>query len=241
MLISAFASRVTLIAMACACAIGSVQAASSSENTLSYSWIEGGAARMDVRGDLNRKFNGGYLSGSWDIGNHLYLLGSYNKTKKDWKEDWGTVTDGTGTFAIQRKLNVDLSQATLGVGGHYPLAEQVDLFGDLSAVRLDWDGDIHVTATDTATGAVGTAKGRDKDHVYGGKLSAGVRAKPFTMLELWGKAGYTRMDDNQFVRENAAVGNAGVQFLITPNLGLVGETEVSKDLRLYRAGLRFNF
>jgi len=193
-----------------------------------------------MRGNLDRKFDGGYLSGSWDLGENFYLLGSYTKTKKDWKEQW-LLTDGTGTYDIRRKLDVDLEQAVVGFGGYYPLTQSVDFFGDLSAIRLDWDGDIRATATNVATGAVGNAKGRDKDHVYGGKLSAGVCAKPLSMLELWGKGGYLRMGENDFMKKNYATGNLGAQFLITPNLGLVGETEISKDLRIYRAGLRLSF
>jgi len=215
------------------------QAASDKE--FSYSWVETGYAKLDVRGNIDERLDGAYLRGSWDLGENFYLLGSYSKVDKSFSESYQTTISGFDVN-IRNKTKYAVSQTEIGFGGYYALTSNADFLGDLSVIRLDGKANLRSTLTDPASGQSFYAKDSAKDHIYAAKLMAGVRGRPFSMLELWGKAGYIRMNEESWLlRRSSAVGNVGAQLRITPNIGLVGEAELYKDVRFYRVGLRASF
>jgi len=201
---------------------------------------------LDIRGNIGEKADGGYLRGSWDLGENFYLLGGYTAAKKSWTErDSGLVSISGTIYPVdfREKNTVDVNQIEFGFGGYFQLSPNLDFYGDLTAIRLEGKERYRETASVPSLGISGTIDSySEKDHIYAGKLMAGLRVKPTASLELWGRAGYIRLEEESgLLRRSSAVGNVGAQLQITPNFGLVGEAELYKDLRLYRAGLRLSF
>jgi len=240
--LSPLASRLSPLVIACACAINSAQAASDNSR-FSYTWIEAGFSKLDIRGDLKEKLDGGYLRGSWDIGENFYLLGGYSYVNESWTDSYnGLYSGNNGEF--HEKLAVDITQTEFGFGGYFQLTSKLDFYGDLTAIRLDGKAKYRQKFTENGTNiTLLTDEDSYKDHLHAAKLIAGLRIKPTSNLELWGRAGYIRMEkeENGLLKKGSGLGNLGVQLHITPNVGFVGEAELYKDVRLYRAGLRVSF
>jgi len=209
---------------------GVVQAAPPEDYGISYTWFEGGWSRINDRtggGDFD--VDGGYLRGSFALGDVFYLLGGYSR-----HQDSVSYSDGINTA----KFKINWSQAELGVGARIPLAERLDAIGELTALYLSYDYNVRIN---------GQKMNRLKydEHDYGAKAMIGLRAKPFEMLDVWGKVGVFKMQDGDsstFPVRKSALANFGVQLHLTPNIGLVAEADFyKKDVRYYRAGVRASF
>ncbi|MGB3393583.1 MAG: hypothetical protein WA956_08280 [Stenotrophomonas sp.] len=186
-----------------------------------YTWIEAGAARVDVdMYGIDESGNGGYLRGSLAITDDLYLFGGYDRVSKSWSAD-----------AERGKVTID--QAEIGLGASISLSRRVDFTTELSLLRLG--GELDYTARDYPEDDVSGS-----DYLYAGKLMLGIRARPVSRLELWAKAGYLRVDESWLI-DDSAVGNVGIQYRFTPNWGVVGEAEFYEDVRFYRLGVRASF
>jgi len=195
---------------------------------------------LDIRGNIGEKADGGYLRGSWDLGENFYLLGGYTQVSKNWTDTYSDTHPTLGLGTTREKVTAKVSQTEFGFGGYFQLSPNLDFYGDLTGIRLD--GKVSDKATFTSGLGSDTEKDSVKDHIYAAKLMAGLRVKPTAMLELWGRGGYIRLkEESWLLRRSSAVGNVGAQLQITPNFGLVGEAELYKDLRLYRAGIRLSF
>jgi len=220
----AAASALTLLAAA----IGSAQAAPVEDYGINYTWVEGGWSRHNDRADsFNSDYDGGYLRGSFALGDSFYLLGGYSRNT-------GSDSFTNGNTA---KLTGKIGQIELGLGFHVPMAEKLDFIGELSAIRFSYDYDVKING-------VKQDNVDYRDNSYAGKAMVGLRAKPFDMVDIWAKGGYFRMkqDDAMFPVERSALANVGIQLQLTPNLGLVGEADFyKKDYRYYRAGVRVSF
>jgi len=233
---------------------------------ISYTWVEGGASRVAPK--INHQsvhLDGGYLRGSFALGDNFYLLGGYSQNSGKWKKSqrsvntydtsglfWSRVTDdSTQTTQAKEKL----AQSELGLGFHLALPglERVDATAEL--VGLHWRQESRLTAASegsrrsclwgmsafcTSTALPSTyTKTASTERVWGGKALLGLRMQPFDSLELWTKAGYSKMGKNL---GDALLGNLGVQFRITNNFGLVGEADIfDKQANQYRIGARFSF
>jgi len=253
-------------------------AVQSAQADISYTWVEAGASRLDVKAkstglDGKKKFNmdldGAYLRGSFSLGDNLYLLGSYSENSGNRKKV-STYTQssiwGGGRYqddlleTTTDRLKGKISQLELGVGFHLPIAEQVDMIGEVVGMHWHQEAKLRsdqydvITTTDLATGNPAPwspqsfppswLKRSSTNRSWGGKALAGIRANPVEMLELWGKVGYMHMEgrNNRLMDHRSALANVGMQFKLTENLGLVGEADLfEKDANHYRVGARFSF
>ncbi|WP_411832789.1 hypothetical protein [Pseudoxanthomonas mexicana] len=187
----------------------------------SYTYIEAGAARVDVDlYELDESSNGGYVRGSLAVTDNLYVFGGYDRVSESWSAD-----------AEQLKVTID--QAEIGLGTSISLSSRTDFISELSLLRLGAELDYEDREYPQDNLSIG-------DHLYAGKLMLGVRARPLSSLELWAKAGYLRLDDNLLI-DDSGVGNVGFQYRFNPVWGLVGEAEFYEDVRFYRLGIRANF
>jgi len=223
------AATLTLLAASAA----TVQAAPPENYGISYTWLEGGWSRINDRtkgesGAGGYDIDGGYLRGSFALGDNFYLLGGYSRN-----QDSASATNGIDTI----KLKSTFSQGELGLGVHVPMAERLDFIGELTAMYFGYDYDLKRNGQKVNIDY--------DDHDYAGKAMVGLRAKPWDMLDVWAKVGYFKMqdaDNSTFAVRKSAIGNLGVQLQLTPNFGLVGEADFyKKDLRYYRAGVRVSF
>lgn len=148
----------TLIAISLAATAG--LSTSAIADDVRWNLVELGYAQVDVD-DTDIDAKGALISGSFLLNPNIFIAGSYSATSDD-------------VFG----LDVDVNQASLGLGYRYPLANNIDAYGIVSYedVELETDG--------------GDADGDG----YG--LSAGLRMMANSQIELDGKIVYKDIEDD---------------------------------------------
>ena len=187
-------------------------------NELSYTFVEGGYAQLNVNEDWldNPKGNGGFVRGSVAIAPQAYVFGGY-----------ATVSDTYRNGSA--KLSVSIDQTELGIGYHMAMGDRAAFTADIAYMRLGFTAKI--------AGIDPDLDGKLSDDAKGGKISVGVRGAPSPRTEAWLKAGY--MDGSDF--EGEFVGTLGGQVKFNTTWGLVGEVEVVEQVTRYFAGVRASF
>ena len=175
-------------------------AASAAE--LSHDYVEAGVSRLteDVPSVFggDRKFDGMYLRGSAAFGDSgLYGFGAYRQGE----------TDGAAAF--------NRSNAQLGVGYAYRVAPRVELLGEGSWLRSDYEG----FGDDTW------------------RASVGARAAFGERVEGWAKAHYT----DQGYDSTRYSGELGALVKIDERWGVTGAVELGDREDTYTVGLRASF
>ncbi|WP_115555384.1 MULTISPECIES: hypothetical protein [Xanthomonas] len=185
---------------------------------LSYSYVEGGWNRTEigVNGESD-DIDGGYVRGSWQIAQPVYVFGGYERANKDFNLGGGFVLEGT------------LQQATLGIGYRQEMTERVDFTADISVLRTKVESDLRLR---------GRSLDDSSDSSNLGFANLGLRGKPSPRTEAWIKAGYI---DGSDVDEGEFVGTLGGQVNFTPTWGLVGEVQFIDDANQYKVGVRASF
>ncbi|WP_115553016.1 hypothetical protein [Xanthomonas arboricola] len=185
---------------------------------LSYSYVEGGWNRTEitVNGDSD-DIDGGYIRGSWQIAEPVYLLAGYQRATKDFNLGSGFVLEGT------------LQQASFGIGYRQEMTERVEFIADISVLRSKVESDLRLR---------GRSIDDSSDTSSLGFGNLGLRGKPSPRTEAWIKAGYI---DGSDVDEGEFVGTLGGQVNFTPTWGLVGEVQFIDNANQYRVGVRASF
>ncbi|MCL1532431.1 hypothetical protein M3O57_19275 [Xanthomonas nasturtii] len=185
---------------------------------LSYNYVEGGWNRTDFNvNNGNEGINGGYLRGSWQIAQPVYVFAGYQRATKDFNLGAGFTVDST------------LTQANAGIGYRQEMTERVEFIADISALRTKVDADLRQR---------GRSLGSSSDSTTLGWANLGLRGKPSPRTEAWIKAGYI---DGSDVDEGEFVGTLGGQVNFTPTWGLVGEAQFIDNANQYRVGVRASF
>ncbi|PPV08529.1 hypothetical protein XBLMG947_0076 [Xanthomonas bromi] len=185
---------------------------------LSYSYVEGGWNRTDFNvNDDNEGINGGYLRGSWQIAQPVYVFAGYQRAMQDDNLGAGFTVDST------------LIQANAGIGYRQEMTERVEFIADLSVLRTKVDADLRQR---------GRSLGSSSDSTNLGWANLGLRGKPSPRTEAWVKAGYI---DGNDVDKGEFVGTLGGQVNFTQTWGLVGEAQFIDDANQYRVGVRASF
>jgi hypothetical protein len=189
-------------------------AASANETT--YTYVEGGYARLNIDDseNSNQGLDGGYLRGSFAVGEQVHLFGGYGHVTNDFD---------IGGFDVE----LTVKQAEFGVGYHMPLTERIDFTADIAYLRQEIE----------ATGSFGGASASEEATANGGRATLGLRGKPSTRTEAWIKAGY--IDGGDF--EGDFVGTLGGQIQFSQTWGIVGEVELIEDSTQYLLGVRASF
>lgn len=191
---------------------------------LSYNYVEAGWTRLSVDvDDSNEHANGGYLRGSWQIGEPAYLFASFAQVGKTYRYDGG----------LRDKYT--LSQPEIGIGFRQEWTERVDFIADIAYLRQN--AELKLRGYDDYYGTDGL-DGTYKAHSNAGRVSLGVRGKPSWRTEAWIKAGYvdgSDMDNGEFV------GTLGGQVNFNRTWGLVGEIQFIDDTTQALLGIRASF
>lgn len=184
---------------------------------LSYTWVEGGYAQLNIDDDYlgDPEGKGGYIRGSYQLSSQAYVFGGYAQVSEDY------------SYAGDR-LDVDVDQAELGFGFRMSAGDNVDFTADIAMVRLGAEAEIRFTDGDRIA---------EDDHTNAGRVTVGLRGTPSPRTEAWIKGGYLDGSD----LDGEFVGTLGGQFKLNPTWGLVVEGEVIGDLTRYFAGVRASF
>jgi len=185
---------------------------------LSYSYVEGGWNRTEVLvNGTSDNLGGGYLRGSWQIAEPVYVLAGYQRANKDFNIGSGFVLEG------------NVQQTTLGVGYRQEMNERVEFTTDISVVRTKVESDVRQRGRSVDASS-------DSSNLILGNV--GLRGKPSPRTEAWVKAGYI---DGSHVDKGEFVGTLGGQVNVTPTWGLVGEVQFIDNANQYRVGVRATF
>jgi hypothetical protein len=122
-------------------------------------------------------------------------------------------------FADQSVSNIDIEQLAVGLGGHLPLSENLDLVG-----RAGW-----------AQAEVSGFGGSIDDDGY--LVSAGLRGRVADALELEGSVIHTDFGGNS---DDTAIAVGG-RYHFTENFALGAEFQHSDDAETIMALVRFSF
>ncbi|WP_369934158.1 outer membrane beta-barrel protein [Xanthomonas tesorieronis] len=185
---------------------------------LSYSYVEGGWNRTDINVDeTSEDIDGGYLRGSWQIAEPVYVFAGYQRDSDDF------------TVATLYSSKVTVQQASLGIGYRQEMTERVDFTADVSVLRVKAEADLREN---------GRRLARASDSNTLGTINVGLRGKPSPRTEAWVKAGYI---DGSDVDQGEFVGTVGGQVNFTRTWGLVGEVEFIDNANQYKVGVRASF
>ena len=186
--------KIGLLAVATA-----VSAPALADDALSYTYIE--AAYLDTEIDDGPDVDGdGYgIAGSFELTDALFLTASY----ADQDFDFG----------------IDSNRWTAGLGAHTPLADNLDLVGEIGYVDAELE---------TGFGDV------DDDGYYAG---VGLRARVAQHFELEGGLNYVDLDDSG---DNTTV-NLGGRYYLTDQFAIGAGIDFDDDVKTWQAGFRFEF
>jgi len=224
---------------------------------MNYTWVEGGVSRVAPK--INSKsvhIDGGYLRGSFAIGDNFYVLGGYSQNDNDgkWKKtedrEIGPYTpipypgwSDTDNFTETRKGKEKFSQAELGFGFHIALPglNRVDATGELIGVHTRQESQLTTMRGDIETTVCHPRFGCGTIVNSSTRYSRGL-TKSSSTDHVWGGKALVglRMQPFSFMElwtkagyshmgkriNDSVLGNLGVQFRITNNFGLVGEADI---------------
>ncbi len=165
---------------------------------MSYSYIDLGYVETDIDG-VGPSADGFALRGSVAFADNYFAFAEYSS---------------------QSVSGIDLDITTVGLGGHYGLADNLDLVG-----RAGW-----FKAKASTTGA-----SVDDD---GYLLSAGLRGKVGESVELDGSVIYTDVGGNNGDDTSVAVGG---RYFFTKNFAVGAEYQHGNDASTVMVGVRFAF
>ncbi|MBB5861671.1 outer membrane beta-barrel protein [Xanthomonas arboricola] len=185
---------------------------------LSYSYVEGGWNRTEigVDGDAD-DLDGGYLRGSWQIAEPVYVFAGYQRATENYSPFPGITAD------------ITVQQAHVGIGYRQEMTERVEFTADVAALRNKGEVESRVN---------GRRLGSASDSTNLGFANLGLRGKPSPRTEAWIKAGYI---DGSDVDEGEFVGTLGGQVNFTRTWGLVAEAQFVDNANQYKVGVRASF
>ncbi|MBB3047201.1 hypothetical protein FHR99_001437 [Litorivivens lipolytica] len=173
-------------------------------NDLSYSYIEAGVLDVDLDGIDADGFG---LNLSAELGDIAFVRIGYGDIETD---------DRFSVFGFTDEIS--LSEVSLGIGFHTPLANNVDLVGELSIGRQEVEFSVF----------------EDEETVKGASL--GVRGKVNRFVELNAGVGYSDVDDDS----ETSLG-AGIRAYLNRDISLALNYATGDDVDVTTLSARFNF
>ena len=169
---------------------------------LSYNYIQGSyeEVELDISGGPDADGDGYGISGSFEVGESFYVFADYTKADFD--------------------FGVDADELFAGVGYHFGVSDNVDLFTNLSWVRAEVDAPGFGSVDDDGFG-----------------VAVGLRGNVSDLIELVGSVNYTDLGDGG---DTTAIAG-GVWFNVTDNFALGVEASFDDDLTTYSAAARLYF
>lgn len=164
----------------------------------SYSYAEAGWASVDIDG-LSESFDGFMLRGSVAMGESFFL---------------------SADMLDVGKGGVDFKQYSLGIGGHYPLSDVLDVTGRVAWVKAE---------------ASGFGFSEDDD---GYSVGAGLRGRLGERFELEGSLAYVDLGGSD---GSDTVATVGVRYFFTDLFAIGAEYNHFEDAKAWGVGFRVNF
>lgn len=189
-----------------------------SADALSYTYVEGGYAKQHIDDEFldNPEADGLFVRGSYDLGSGVNLIGGVSRTSYD------ETIEGV-------RVDVDATEAELGLGYHQSMSERVDFIAELAWVRVD--SDVEIDGEELVDG-----------QATGGRGAVGVRGRFNDVVEGLLKANY--YDGGDF-EDGEFTGVVGALFTINPTWGINAEIEhgdfAGVDTTRYNVGVRASF
>lgn len=214
--------------LALALALAAASTSAAAYENMSHSYVEAGflhhQAELPVVEEAgvtveDMKANGGYINGSFAVGEKFYVFGGYQKAKDD---SVGVRLDGFGEVG---EFDTDVEQGHAGFGYNHKLSDRVEWTGELSYLRTKFK--VKVDELDYRDSAEGD------DY----RASIGLRGHLAANFEGWIKANYT--DGDMYDQEFS--GTLGGLIKFNDAWGIVGEAEMGSDQKQYRVGVRWSF
>lgn len=137
--------------------------AEGTDKSISYSYIDLGFQQAKVTDGEDIKADGPRIVGSLEVGSNVFLKVGYRslETEKLYLIDSGFIYSGT----------LELSNLTVGIGGYYPIKENIHFVGELNVSRGEIKG----------KGGFGFI---EKESDTGWNVGLGIRAMATNWLEL---------------------------------------------------------
>ncbi|QWP76387.1 hypothetical protein J5226_22835 [Lysobacter sp. K5869] len=213
--------------LALALALAAASTSAAAYEKLSHSYVEAGfvnhQAELPVDAPAivkveDMKANGGFINGSFAVGEKFYVFGGYQKGKDD------SIGISVGNLGQVDEFEVDAQQGHAGFGYNHQLSDRVEWNGELSYVRTRFKAKNHSFDNDTVDG---------DDY----RASLGLRGQLARNFEGWIKANYT--DGDMYDKEFS--GTLGGLIKFNDSWGIVAEGEFGSDQKQYRVGVRWSF
>lgn len=165
---------------------------------MSYTYVEGGYVHTELD-DIDVDGDGLGIAGSVALNDMFFVRGSY------------------ATLDFDR--NVDLNQFELGLGGHFPLSDTLDIVGSVSYVDAELD----------------FGPGSADDSGIG--LSVGLRGRVAEVFELEAGIDYADLDDSGDETSFVIDG----RYYFRPELAVGAGLQTGDDATTFSIGLRYEF
>ncbi|MFK3650757.1 outer membrane beta-barrel protein [Lysobacter enzymogenes] len=212
--------------LALAVALAAASTSAAAYDKLSHSYVEAGfvhnQSELPVVAPSNisvedMKANGGFINGSFAVGEKFYVFGGYSKAKDD---SVGIRVTGLGQVG---EFEVDAQQGHAGIGYNHKLSDRVEWTGEVSYLRTKFEVETR--------GFRDSAEGDDY------RASIGLRGNLAANFEGWIKANYT--DGDMYDKEFS--GTLGGLIKFNDSWGVVAEADLGSDQKQYRVGVRWSF
>ncbi|MBO9858029.1 MULTISPECIES: hypothetical protein [Xanthomonas] len=185
---------------------------------LSYNYVEGGWNRTEISVNSDADdLDGGYLLGSWQIAEPVYVFAGYQRATENYSPFAGITAE------------ITVQQAHAGIGYRQEMTERVDFNAEFAVLRNKGKVESRVN---------GRRLGEASDSSNLGFANLGLRGKPSPRTEAWIKAGYI---DGSDVDKGEFVGTLGGQVNFTRTWGLVAEAQFVDNANQYKVGVRASF
>ena len=207
--------------------------AQSSDNGLSYTYLEAGYINLDVDAfDDNAS-----LVEDFDDGSGYAIRGSFAFTRNVFAFAGYSVTDSDVTFADEDNFLIteseDIKRFDVGLGASIPLTwgnRPTDAVVRAAYVDVDF-GDFDFGASgDSSLGDL------DDDSSDGWAADAQLRSQLLDRLEASVGVGYLDIEDSDGVSFLA-----GLLFELTPNWGIDLDANIGDEVSYYMLGVRYSF
>ncbi|MEZ5557529.1 MAG: outer membrane beta-barrel protein [Pseudomonadales bacterium] len=179
-------------------AAGLASAGAAYADDMSYTYVEGGYLMTDID-NVNVDGDGLGIAASAALNEMFFVFGDYATQEFD--------------------NNIDYDQFQLGLGGHWPITEVLDVVGTVSYVDAELDA--------------GPANADDS----GFGLGLGLRGRLTDVVELEGGINYYDLDDagddTQF--------NVGGRYYFTPAFAVGAGVQMGDDFTTWKISARYEF
>ena len=215
----------SIIALATAATFAAAFTANADTSSPEWTYLQAGYAQLDVDG-ADEEPDGFGVEGSYLFNENVFVRGRYQKASEGesgYFDDWYSGT------TIRYNYDADIELASIALGYKTALNDFSDFYATASVERLK--------VSDSET-VVGYNSYSDSYSETGYGASVGIKSRLSDMFELYGEAGYLKLDD--FDISDASF-EAGANLYFTENFGAGVSYRKFDDVGILGANIRYAF